>query len=331
MCSKKDESKKIKSMPDKIRINGQWIGKGETAQINTFIAKLPSHTPINTPIFVYRGKEDGPVLLLMAGMHGDEINGMEIVRRMIDENLVIPDRGSVICVPILNIYGFINTSRAVPDGKDVNRSFPGNQNGSLASRVAYYIMKDILPNIDYGVDFHTGGAARTNYPQIRCVFSDPVNLELAHAFHAPFTINSPYRPKSLRYVAGKMGKRILVYEGGESSRFDDLAIEEGIRGTLRLMYHLGMSDVKPEPITTNLLIHKSTWVRAKNSGLFRTGFSYGALIRKNQVIGTITDPFGEFQVKIKSPATGYIVGLNNNPVVSQGDALMHIGLVENPQ
>jgi uncharacterized protein len=315
-------------MPEKICINGQWIGRGETAQINTFIAKLPSHTPINTPIFVYRGIEDGPVLLLMAGMHGDEINGMEIVRRMIDEQLVMPDRGSVICVPILNIYGFINTSRAVPDGKDVNRSFPGSQTGSLASRVAYYIMRDILPNIDYGVDFHTGGAARTNFPQIRCVFNDPVNLELAAAFHAPFTINSPYRPKSLRFVAGKMGKRILVYEGGESSRFDDLAIEEGIKGTLRLMHSLGMTEKNPAPTLPNHLIYKSTWVRAKNSGLFRTTSNYGDLVKKNQVIGTITDPFGEFQIKIKSPVTGYVVGLSNNPVVSQGDALLHLGLTE---
>ncbi len=313
-------------MHEELKIAGHKIERGTTLQIKAKIARLPSHTEIDIPIIVHRSLNDGPVLLLMAGMHGDEINGMEIVRRCIRDEYNLVDRGTTICIPILNIFGFINFSRAVPDGKDVNRSFPGNKTGSLASRVAYYIMKEVIPFIDYGVDFHTGGAARTNYPQIRCLVNDPVNKELSAAFYAPFTLHSVYRPKSLRFSAGKLGKRIIVYEGGESSRLDEDAIQEGVNGTLRLMKHLGMREDAPKPEFENKVLVRSSWIRARNAGLFRPRVVSGDWIKKNQVVGTLTDPFGEFRVEIKAPVGGYIVGLNYNPVVNMGDALMHIGL-----
>jgi len=259
-------------------------------------------------------------------MHGDEINGMEIVRRILDMGYNRVKRGAVICMPIINIYGFLNYSREVPDGKDVNRSFPGSKNGSLASRVAYHITHDIIPYIDYGIDFHTGGAMRTNYPQIRCVMADEKNVELANAFHAPFTIDSPFRPHSIRQQAAKLGKNIIVYEGGESLRFDQQSIEDGINGTLRLMKHLNMIDWAPEPKEANKVIWNSSWARAQHAGLFQSAINCGDLINKNQIVGTITDPFGEFKETVKSPTTGYVVGLNNHPVVNAGDALLHIGM-----
>jgi len=299
---------------------------GEFREININIARLPSHTQIDTPIYVYRGKEDGPTLALMAGMHGDEINGMEIVRRILDTGLNRVTRGTVICMPVINMYGFLNYSREVPDGKDINRSFPGSKSGSLASRVAYHVTHDVIPFIDYGVDFHTGGAMRTNYPQVRCMMSDEKNVELAAAFNAPFTIDSPFRPNSLRQTAAKKGKNIIVYEGGESVRFDQHAIEEGIEGTLRLMKHLNMITHAPERREENRIIWSSSWVRAKNAGLFQPTIKCGELIHKDQHVGTITDPFGEFKEVIKSPTMGYVVGLNNNPVVNAGDALLHLGL-----
>ena len=209
-------------------IAGQAILPGEFKEININIARLPSRTQIDTPIYVYRAPLDGPVLALTAGMHGDEINGMEIVRRIIDagHNKVL--RGTTVCMPIINVYGFLNYSREVPDGKDVNRSFPGSKTGSLASRVAWHLTHDIIPFIDVGVDFHTGGAMRTNFPQVRCVMQEPRNVELANAFQAPFTIDSPFRPHSLRQTAAKKGRNIIVYEGGESLRMDFSAIEEGV-------------------------------------------------------------------------------------------------------
>jgi predicted deacylase len=214
-----------------IVIAEQRIEPGTFKEINIAIARLPSRTQIQTPIYVYRAKEDGPVLALTAGMHGDEINGMEIVRRMIDQGLHKVSRGTTVCMPIINVYGFLNYSREVPDGKDVNRSFPGSKIGSLASRVAYHLTQEIIPVIDVGIDFHTGGAMRTNYPQVRCMMQEPRNVELAHAFHAPFTIDSPFRPHSLRQTAAKKKKNIIVFEGGESLRMDGFAIQEVISGT----------------------------------------------------------------------------------------------------
>ncbi len=307
-------------------IGEHHLRAGEFKEIIINIARLPSRTQIDTPIYAYRGLEEGPVLALTAGMHGDEINGMEIVRRIIDAGHNRVKRGTVICIPVINIYGFLNYSREVPDGKDVNRSFPGSKNGSLASRVAYHINHQVLPFIDYGIDFHTGGAMRTNYPQIRCVMAEEKNVELANAFHAPFTIDSPFRPHSIRQTAAKHGKNIIVYEGGESLRFDQQAIEEGVNGTLRLMNHLKMIDWAPAPKEENKIIWNSSWARAHNAGLFQSAISCGDLVHKNQIVGTITDPFGEFKEEIKSPSTGYVIGLNNHPVVNAGDALLHIGM-----
>jgi len=309
-----------------VKIAGQVIEPGEFKEIDINIARLPSHTVIDTPIYVSRGFEDGPVLALTAGMHGDEINGMEIVRRLLDSGLHQPKRGVTVCMPIVNVYGFLNYSRDVPDGKDINRSFPGSKNGSLASRVAYNLMQEVIPYIDYGIDFHTGGAMRANYPQVRAVLRDEKNLALANAFNAPFTIDSPFRPNSLRKEASRKGKNIIVYEGGESLRFDQHAIEEGIAGTLRLMKYLNMVDWAPEPQQENKVIWSSSWIRAKNAGLFQSNVKCGQLVHKGEWVGTITDPFGEFKEQVVATETGYVVGLNNIPVINAGDALMHLGM-----
>lgn len=309
-----------------MHIAGHEIRPGEFKEIKINIAKLPSQTLIDTPLYISRGMEDGPVLALMAGMHGDEINGLEIVRRILDGGLHQPKRGTLVCMPIINVYGFLNFSRDVPDGKDVNRSFPGSKNGSLASRVAYHVTHDVIPFIDIGVDFHTGGAMRTNYPQVRAMLNNEKNMALANAFHAPFTLDAPFRPSSLRKEASKKGKNIIVYEGGESLRFDQQAIEEGIAGTLRLMHHLKMIDWAPDPKEENRIIWSSTWVRAKHAGLFHANVQCGQLVHKGEWVGTITDPFGLFKEKVVAPEKAYIIGLNNIPVVNAGDALMHLGM-----
>lgn len=307
-------------------ISGKQILPGQEVKINVNIARLPSHSPIDLHITVARSEVDGPTLLLSGGMHGDEINGTEIVRRIIEKDQHIPKVGTVICIPIINMFGFIHFSRYVPDGKDVNRSFPGNKNGSLAARVAYYLTKEIIPKIDVGLDFHTGGADRTNYPQIRCVMKEPRNKQIADIFQPSFILNSPFRPKSMRQTAAKMGKQILVYEGGESARFDEFAIQQGINGALRVMKHLGMRERAPEAPHVTKVINNSSWIRAKTSGVFLTSVPYGAEVERNQIIGHISDPFGGSKIKIKSPVSGYVIGLNNNPIVHQGDALMHLGV-----
>ncbi len=311
-------------MPDAIVINDQSIHPGEKVLTKLVISKLPSGVAIEIPVFVFRSVHDGPVLLLMAGMHGDEVNGTEIIRRMLAEKRLYPLRGSIIAIPILNVYGFLNFSREMPDGKDVNRSFPGHREGSLASRMAHRFTKEILPYVDYGIDFHTGGGSRTNYPQIRCLLGNLRNEELAQAFGAPFTLNSAYRQGSLRKEAARYNKSILVYETGESLRFDEKGIEVGIAGTCRVLQHLGMLDDCAPALEQTITCLKSSWVRAKNAGLWRCDVKLGSYVKKNQLIGSITDPYGQMEVQLKAPAVGYVIGLNNMPVINQGDALLHM-------
>lgn len=311
-------------MAKSFSINGNIVLPGESKYIDLRIARLPTHTVIDLPIYVSRSEHEGHTLLLTAGLHGDEINGVEIVRRLIAEKLAQPEIGTIIAVPIVNIYGFLQQARYLPDGKDLNRSFPGNKNGSLASRVAYAIVNHILPKIDFGIDFHTGGASKDNHPQIRCVLSNPTNMRLAEAFAPPYILNSNFINKSFRKAAHRRKKSIIVYEAGESLRFDDYAIQEGINGTLRLMKNLGMRSEAPEP-HSSLVLLKSIWVRAKVSGLFRTHLKPGDSVNKGQIIGSLTDPFGESQLDITSNVSGYVVGLNHMPVVNAGDAIIHIG------
>ncbi len=314
-------------MPEKITIKDQVIYPGEVKSLDFGVARLPTGTLIDLPIVIARSKIDGPVLLVMGGMHGDEINGVEIIRRFIRAGHHIPQKGSVICVPILNVFGFINFSREDTSGKDINRSFPGSPSGSLASQVAHFLSDSVLPNVDYGIDFHTGGKRINNFPQIRCDLNSKNNDELAKAFGAPFTVNSSYREKSLRKYADKIGKNILVYEAGESLRLRLNAIETGIRGTLRVMRHLNMISEAPEPKKENVILQRSTWLRARRSGMQHLTVRNGSPINKGDVLGIISDPYGQKEIKIKSPQCGYVIAINNNPIVNRGDALVHIGIV----
>lgn len=313
-------------MKRRISINNQAIAQGESAVINLNIARLASGTEIDLPIYVFRSKVPGPIILLSGGLHGDEVNGIEIVRRMIEQklfqNLL---KGSVIAIPIMNIYGFLNFSREVPDGKDVNRSFPGSKTGSLASRVAYNLRHKVLQEIDFGIDFHTGGANRYNYPQTRYAANDSLAAEIAEAFNAPLSLQSKLIDKSIRKEAFKMGKSIVVYEGGESMRYEADIIEQGILGAKKVLQHFGMIGGQAKT-QSNFLCKDSVWVRAKSSGLFQPAILSGKLVKKKEVLGRIVDPFGKFKTQIKSPVDGFIIGHSNAPVVNQGDALFHIGV-----
>lgn len=307
-----------------IIINKQKIAPGEEVQIDIRIARLPSHTWIDLPVFVYRSLHDGPALLLTAGIHGDEINGIEVVRRLISRKMLSPDFGTVIAIPLVNVYGFINTSRNLPDGKDLNRCFPGGNAGSLARQIAHIIMSEILPNADYAVDFHTGGSKISNYPQIRALLNNEQNLELAKAFGAPYIINSNLIDKSFRKAAAQIGKPVLVFEGGESLRLDQYAIQEGMNGVIRLMHHL---KIKKSYLTKqkSTILRERSWTRAKMSGIFNAKVQCGDQVNKNQMLAVLTDPYGNLRVPVKSPINGFVIGINNMPVVNAGDALFHIG------
>jgi len=309
-------------------LNGLTIKPGERVLTRLVISKLPSGTVIDVPVHVFRSALPGPTVLLMAGMHGDEVNGIETIRRLIRRDLLRPLRGTIIAIPILNIYGFLNFSREVPDGKDVNRSFPGHPRGSLASRVAHRFMREIMPLVDCGIDFHTGGAARSNMPQVRCQLGHPTTDALARAFAAPFTLHSALRPGSLREAAMQQQKTIIVYEAGESLRLDEAGIDMAIAGTFRLLHHLEMVPEAAPPAQPTIVCMRHTWLRAKFAGLFRSLVQNGDFLEKGQVYGSVSDPYGETSVRLEAPVAGYIIGLNHMPVVNQGDALLHIGLLD---
>ena len=309
-----------------ITIDGIQIKPGESRYLELNVARLPSGTQITMPVHVVRSENPGPVILLSGGMHGDEVNGIEIVRRFLNKNITGKLlKGSIVAMPIINVYGFINFSRDVPDGKDVNRSFPGKEDGSLASMVAHVMTHNILPEIDFGIDFHTGGASRTNFPQIRYEFGDQLAREVATAFAAPITLNSPVIKGSFRETAKSMGKSVIVFEGGETLRIDPHTVEIGMHGIKRVLHHFGMMD-KSRSAGTIRVFSESHWVRAEVSGLFRHKRESGRKVREGQTIGYISSPTNDYSVKVKSPYDGYIIGHNNFPLIHKGDALFHIGM-----
>ncbi len=310
---------------DVISIGKTKVVRGEHKMVNLNVGTLPSGTKIDIRAYVFRSQKPGPCALILGGVHGDEINGVEIVRRSLEENVFANlVTGTVIAIPLLNIYGFINFSREVPDGKDVNRSFPGTSAGSLASRVARALTKDILPLVDFGLDFHTGGASRFNYPQIRYSKSDTKAKELGAAFEPPFLIQKPLITKSLRKVAKDMKIPMIVFEGGESVRLDGFSISKGYEGMKRVLKSQGML-LSANPANHKVVkVSKTGWVRAPKSGLFQWTRSSGAFIEKGESLGHIKDPYGTKAVKVIAKKPGYIIGHNNASVVNQGDALFHI-------
>ncbi len=306
-----------------MKIAGVEIKKGQTTKVNLAIAKLTSGTEIDIPVVISRGKNKGPTLLLMAGLHGDEINSVDVVRRILDEKINHVDNGTVICIPILNIFGFINYSREVPDGKDVNRSFPGFSKGSLASQIAYHLTKTILPHCDYIIDYHTGGKSRFNAAQIRAVLTDEKSADLALAFNAPFTLHSNLIPNSLRETATNKDKIIIVFEGGESLRFNQNITEIAISGTKKILNYLNMSEYA-ENINPSKTFHNRKWLRAPVSGFFHPAIKVGDRVKHKQIVGTICGPLGDYLKPSLSPKSGHVITLNNNPVVNRGDAIIQI-------
>lgn len=315
-----------KQVHKKLVILGTEILPGRGAELNMDVAKLHTHTPIQVPVIVHRAKEDGPTLLLMAGLHGDEINGMEIIRRIIRKGWNKPNRGTVICIPVFNIFGFLNVRRELPDGRDLNRVFPGSNTGSLASQFAYHFMKEIAPVVDLVIDFHTGSAQRSNFAQIRCVFNDQESLKLARIFNPPFILHSSYIAKSVREALNKRGKKILLFEGGKTNSIDETIVTEGLDGVKRMLEHLQMRTFKAEKSErVPVFIKESRWIRAMNSGVLVVYVANGVRVSKGTVLGVISDPFGKIERKIKAPMDGYVFCINEAPVVNKGDAVFHLG------
>jgi predicted deacylase len=311
---------------DQLTLLGTEIKRGDSICLQFDVAKLHTRNSIKVPIFIERAKVDGPVLLLLGGVHGDEINGVEIVRRIIRKKINKPTRGTIICIPVFNIFGFLHLSRKFPDGRDLNRVFPGSQKGSLASQFAHEFKKEIVPHIDYVMDFHSGGAHRVNIAQTRCMLDDEKTLALAKAFGAPFIVQSKFISKSLRETFHQHGIPALLFEGGKSMLYDQEAIEHGVQGAKNVIRFLKMKSWKTTSENKSIVVKKSKWLRASHSGMFHVKIKNGEWVTKKTVLGIVTDPFGEFERKIYAPFDCYIFCVNIAPIVNRGDAIFHVSL-----
>lgn len=316
-----------------ITISGTEVAPGTRAAIDMPITDLSTHTPITMPVQVVNGRYDGPRLFVCAALHGDEINGVEVIRRLLRLSAIRRLRGTLIAVPVVNVPGFLSQSRYLPDRRDLNRSFPGSPRGSLASRLARLFLDEIVSNATHGIDLHTGAVHRDNFPQIRGNLDDPETDRLAQAFGVPVVINTGFREGSLREAASRQDVPVIVYEAGEALRFHEASIRAGVKGVVRVMRALGMlpASKRTTPPRRTLTIGSSTWVRAARSGLLRATAALGAQVKKDELLGLIADPYGENEVELHSPADGVVIGRSNLPLVHEGDALFHIARHEGTQ
>lgn len=306
-------------------ICGHAIAPGSQKVVDIPLAPMATHGVIEMPVHIINGKQDGPVLFVSAAIHGDEINGVEIIRRLLKLKQITRLKGTLIAIPIVNVHGFINHSRYLPDGRDLNRSFPGSSKGSLAARIANTFLQEIICQCTHGIDLHTGARHRENLPQIRADLSNPAVKEMAEAFGAPAIIDSKVRDGSLREVAGDEGIPVVLYEAGEALRFNEVSIRGGVRGVANIMRLIGMlPKLKRKEEKLAMTSSNTSWVRAPSSGVMRALVPLGAKAAKGSVLAVIADPLGESEIEVLAPEDGLVIGRTNLPLVYEGDALFHL-------
>ena len=319
-------------MPDRraFEIGGQSVAPGTRRTIGLPVSYLSDHTPVTMSAHVVHGRQEGPVIFVSGGVHGDEVIGLEIVRRLLRSPRLRGLRGTLLVVPIVNSFGFIAKSRYLPDRRDLNRSFPGSDEGSLAARMAHLFLTEIVGRAEMGIDIHSAAIHRTNYPQIRITPDDREMRRLADIFGAPIVMTSPLREGSLRQAAKAMGRNILLYEAGEGLRFDETSVRTGLAGILRVLASRGMISTRgvAPPKSPPHYCPSSKWLRAPMGGLFRSFRADGELARRDDVLGAVSDPFGEQEREIVAPFDGLIVGRAVMPVVNEGDAVFHLARVQ---
>lgn len=309
-------------------LGNQSIAPGSRAVVDIPFGKLYTHTELNIGAHVLHSRKPGPVLLITAALHGDEINGVEICRRLLKLPRLNKLKGTLVVVPIVNTYGFVQQSRYLPDRRDLNRSFPGSEKGSLGSRMAYQFTDTILKNCTHAIDLHTGAIHRSNLPQVRASAKDKTALRMAEAFNAPIIIKAAGREGTMRGTANTLGIPILLYEAGEALRFDEQAIKIGVRGILNVMTDLGMLQRgKKAPRTKSLFSKKSSWVRAEHDGIARYYVGLGQAVKSGDTLAHIYSPYSDFEVAVNATFDGIVIGRNNLPLVNEGEALFHIAEV----
>ena len=315
-----------------LTISGNQIPPGTRQRIEIPVGLRATGAHVSLPVEVVRGRKDGPRLFVCAAIHGDEFYGVEIVRQLLAHRQLQRLRGTLIAVPVVNLFGFIGLSRYLPDRRDLNRSFPGSSSGSLASRLAHTFVTEVVDNATHGIDLHTGAVHRSNLPQVRACLDDPETSRLAHAFGVPVLVNANVRDGSLRQEVFERKIPMLLYEGGEALRFDPGAIKAGVRGVLSVMRALEMlpaskgSGKRPEPVVAR----SSHWVRAPRAGLLRTKATLGSWVESGEKLGMIADPLGAEEARVVASHEGILIGRTELPIVNEGDALFHIATFDEP-
>ena len=315
-------------MADALTIGGRAIAPGDRQELEIPVARLFTGDWLSLPVKVLRGKVSGPTLWLDAAIHGDELNGMEIIRRVLNflENQEIV--GTLIAVPVVNVFGFVQESRYLPDRRDLNRSFPGSSRGSLSARLANLFLTEVVQQADFGIDLHTGALHRTNLPQVRGNLANSRVRSLAEAFAAPLMFQASRIRGTLRATADRLEIPMIVFEGGEPMRFNPDVIQSGVEGVQRVLHYLGMiPHFEPAPVAVPTFeADGSRWVRASMSGIFRQSVNLGERVAKGQLLGRIGGAFPGSSRQVRASTEGMVIGHTNKPLVHQGDALVHIGI-----
>ena len=313
-----------------IEFAGTQILKGTNVTINLELPKL-YHSPMDLPIRVIRGKKDGPTMFISAAIHGDELNGIEIIRRFRKLNILKRLKGTIVLIPIVNIYGVMTLSRYMPDRRDLNRSFPGTKKGSLASRVAKVFFDEIVSKCDFGIDLHTAAIHKSNLPQVRTNLDNEFTYNLAKVFEAPIVLHSELRDGSLRAEAQEKGIPVLLYEAGEALRFDESSIRIGVKGIVNILRE---SQMLPS-VSTNkkfknpIITRSSQWIRSTESGVIRTIKALGDMVKEGEIIAYVDEPLGDESFEIKATFDGVIIGKSEIPLIQEGDAIFHIAQLKN--
>lgn len=313
-----------------VTVGGETIAPGTRKTVSIPVADLYTATTLSMPVQVINGRQAGPRLFVCAAIHGDELNGVEIIRRLMKRTALKTIKGTLVVVPVVNVHGFLNQSRYLPDRRDLNRSFPGSAKGSIASRLAHTFLNEVVQQCDIGIDLHTGAINRSNLPQIRANLDDESTAELAEAFGVPVIVNAKIREGSLRACAAKQDIPILVYESGEALRFDEVCIRAGIRGVLNIMAKTGMIRSTKRTAARKPVIARSThWVRAPASGIVSDKAQLGSAVTKDQKLAVISDPLGASEKPVRSPIDGIVIGRVNLPLAHEGDALFNVAAFTN--
>lgn len=305
-------------------IGGVKVEPGTRAVVELPVSVLSDRTPVSLSVQVIHGREPGPAVFVSAAVHGDEIIGVEIIRRLIRARQMASLKGTLLCIPVVNVFGFVNQDRYLPDRRDLNRSFPGAASGSLAARLAKLFMKEVVSRCEAGIDLHSAAVHRVNLPQIRIDGTSKRARELAEAFSPPVILTSRLREGSMRLAARQAGVDVLVYESGEALRFDENAVRIGVRGVLRVLHHLDMTGQGPPALHRPKLSRSSSWLRSPRGGILRARKTIGDAIAAGEAVAVVSDPFGERETEVRADKPGTIIGRTNLPIVNEGDALFHV-------